>query len=104
MMLTGVARTVLLAAVVLIASACEDSTGRGSDPNRPARAGSGQLSDVVIWGCDHAIPELDEHLEPRWREEATVVGNFGFGLAAGDFSGFRRHKRADIEIKLPVTI
>ena len=32
------------------------------------------------------------------------MGDFGFNLTASDFSGFRRHKRADIEVKLPVTI
>lgn len=104
MLLTGAVRKVLLTAIVLIAAACDRSTGSGSDQNRPARAGSDERANVVVWGCDRAIPELDEHLDPRWREEATVVGDFGFGLTAGDFSGFRRHKRADIEVKLPVTI
>ena len=97
------ARLLLLVAVVLIAPACDQSDGR-SDQNRPARAEREGPSNLVIWGCDHAIPKLDEHLDPRWREEATVVGDFGFNLTAGDFSGFRRHKRADIEVKLPVTI
>lgn len=32
------------------------------------------------------------------------MGNLGINLAAGDFSGLRRHKRADIEVKLPITI
>jgi hypothetical protein len=104
LILTGKARKVLLAAVLLIAPACDESTGRRSDQNRPARGESDEPSNVVIWGCDHAIPELDEDLNPRWRKESTVVGDFGFGLTAGDFSGFRRHKRADIEVKLPVII
>jgi hypothetical protein len=101
---TGVARTVLLAAIVLIAPACDESTGKRSDQSRPAHAQRDEPSNVVIWGCAHAIPELNERLDPRWRQEATVVGDFGFGLTAGDFSGFRRHQRADIEVKLPVII
>lgn len=101
---TGVARTVLLAAIVLIAPACDESTGKRSDQNRPAHDQRDEPSNVVIWGCAQAIPELNEHLDPRWRQEATVVGDFGFGLTAGNFSGFRRHQRADIEVKLPVII
>jgi hypothetical protein len=104
MILSVASRKILVAAVVLIAPACDAPTDAGSDQNRPARAESDKPSNVVIWGCDRAIPELDEHLDARWREEATVVGDFGFGLTAGDFSGFRRHKRADIEVKLPVII
>jgi hypothetical protein len=103
MIRTRVAQALLFAAVVLIAPACDDFIGR-RDQDRPARAESEGPSNVVIWGCDHAIPELDDTLDPRWREEATVVGDFGFDLTAGDFSGFRRNKRADIEVKLPVTI
>jgi hypothetical protein len=100
--LIGGPRTVLLVAIVLIASACDASTG--TNANRLARAENNESSNVVTWGCGQAIPELDEHFNPRWREEATVVGDLGFGLTAGDFSGFRRHERADIEVKLPVTI
>ena len=99
---TRTARLLLLAAVVLIAGC--DQSGRRSDQNRSARAEREEPSNVVIWGCEHAIPELDEHLDPRWREEATVVGDFGFDITAGNFSGFRPHKRADIQVKLPVTI
>jgi hypothetical protein len=97
-------RLLLLATVVLVAPACDESTGRRSDQNRSARAVSDEPLNVVVWGCDQAIPELEEHLDPRWREEAPVVGDFGFNLTTGDFSGFRRHKRADIEVKLPITI
>ena len=95
---------VLLGAVVLIAPACDESTSRRRDQNRSARAENNEPLNVVIWGCDEAIPELGKHFDPRWNEDATVVGDFAFGLTAGDFSGFRRHKRADIEVKLPVTI
>ena len=95
---------VLVAAVALIVPACEQSNDRGDDRNRPAREESDQPSDVVVWGCDQAIPQLRERLNPRWREDATVVGSFGFELTAGDFPGFRRHARADIEAKLPVII
>jgi hypothetical protein len=101
---TGVARTVLVAAIVLIAAGCDEFTGKGSDQNRPAHGRHDEPSSVVMWGCGHAIPELNEHLDPRWRQGATVVGDFGFGLTAGDFSGFRRDQRADIEVKLPVII
>lgn len=104
MIRTGVARALILAVVALTAPACDESAGRRTHQNRSARVERQEPSKVVIWGCDQAIPEPDEHLDPRWREEATVVGDFGFNLTAGDFSGFRRHTRADIEVKLPVTI
>jgi hypothetical protein len=45
-----------------------------------------------------------ETLDPSWREESTVVGNFGFNMTASDFVAFRPHERADLQFKLPVII
>ena len=98
----GVPRAFLLAAVVLIASGC-DAFGAGGRDHR-ARAGRDAPSGVAVWGCEQAIASKEEQLDPAWREESTVVGDFGFNVTAADFSGFRRHRRADIEVKLPVTI
>jgi hypothetical protein len=97
-------RTLLLAVVVLLAPACDPPLREEVDHDRPAGSESEGLPTAFTWGCEHAIPSDVSALDPRWREEATVVGNLGFNLTAGDFSGFRRHKRADIEAKLPVTI
>jgi hypothetical protein len=100
---TKVARQILAAAIVM-ASACDASVGEGGD-----RAGRGQdeadvPSSVVTWGCEQRIPTNIDALDPRWREEATVVGDFGFGATEGDFSAFRPHERADLQVKLPVII
>lgn len=101
---TSVARALLLAAVVLIAAACDPPRSEEGDQDG-TRAESHELPNAVTWGCEHAIPSKVDTLDPRWRQESTVVGDFGFfGLTAGDFSGFRPHKRADIQVKLPVTI
>lgn len=97
-------RTLLLAVVVLLAPACDPPLGEEVDQDRRAGSESEGLPNAFTWGCEHAIPSDVNALDPRWRQEATVVGNLGFNLTAGDFSGFRRHKRADIEAKLPVTI
>jgi hypothetical protein len=96
------ARTVLFAAVALITSGCDVFGAEGS--GRPARTGSDVPSGVAIWGCERAIDSKVDELDPHWRQESTVVGDLGFDLTPGDFSGFRRHERADIEVKLPVTI
>jgi hypothetical protein len=98
----GVPRAFLLMAVLLIASSC-DAFGTESRDRR-APAGRDAPSDVAVWGCEQAIAIRKEQLDPAWREESTVVGDFGFNMTAADFSGVRRHRRADIEVKLPVTI
>jgi hypothetical protein len=104
MMRTKAAGELLLAAAVLIAAACDPPRGEGGDHSRRARDRSDVPANVVIWGCERAIPSNVETLDPRWREESIVVGDLGFNLTADDFSGFRRHKRATIEVKLPITI
>jgi hypothetical protein len=98
-----VARQILAAGIVLV-SACDVSVGEGGD-----RASRGQDEaevppSVVTWGCRQRIPSNIDALDPRWREEATVVGDFGFGATEGDFSAFRPHERADLQVKLPVII
>ena len=99
---TGAIR-IIFAAVVLIAPACDESTNVDGDRDQ-ASAEIGQPSDVAIWGCGHAITGLDKHPDPQWRDEAIVVGDFGFFGMAGDFSGHRAHRRSDIQVKLPIII
>ena len=82
---------------VLLASACE--LARDADRGGAGRPGS-EPSDITVWGCEHAIRGVGP-LNPAWRAEATVVGDFGF---PDDFSGMRRHEDADVEVKLPVVI
>jgi hypothetical protein len=100
----SVLRTLLLAAVVLIAPACDAFRTEGGQNDRRARAGRDVPSRVAVWGCKQAITTKAEELDPRWREESTVVGDFGFNVTAADHSGVRRHRRADIEVKLPIII
>jgi hypothetical protein len=101
MIRTSVARLVPLFVVVLITSGCDVFWGEGS--GRSGRPGSDAPSSIAIWGCERTIDSNGE-LAPDWRQESTFVGDLGFDLSPGDFSGFRRHERADIEVKLPVTI
>jgi hypothetical protein len=95
---TRVARTMLAAGIVM-ASACDASVGGGD-----GRADFAVPSPVVLWGCEERIPSKVETLDPRWRQESTVVGDFGFNVTDSDFQAFRPHERADLQFKLPVTI
>lgn len=102
---TGVARTLLLAAAVLTTPACDVSGEGEGDQARRGQDDSAVPAKVVTWGCEMRIPSGVETLDPQWREESTLVGNLGFGLKGmRDFSAFRPHKRADLQVKLPVTI
>ncbi|HEV2754408.1 MAG TPA: hypothetical protein VG318_01350 [Actinomycetota bacterium] len=95
-------RVALVAASVLAGVACDESRSvQGPDQGR---AEIDPPSDVVTWGCDKVIPELREHSPPGWRDEAVVVGDFGFYGMAGDFNGFRLHRRSDIQVKVPIAI
>jgi hypothetical protein len=47
---------------------------------------------------------FDEPLDPLWREEATVVGDFAFGVTDDDFPAWRPHEKADFQFKLPIMI
>jgi hypothetical protein len=99
----GPARFILVAVFVLTASACDESANlEGARDREPGE--TGPPSDAALWGCKRSIPELPKHLDPRWREEAIVVGDFGFYGMAGDFAGHRPHGRSDIQVKLPITI
>jgi hypothetical protein len=98
---TRLARQILAAGIVM-ASACDASVGEGGD--RASRGQGDVPSSVITWGCEQRIPSNIDALDPRWREEATVVGDFGFGVTEGDFSAFRPHERADLQVKLPVII
>ena len=101
---TGAAGTLLLAAVILTVPACDSSDEEDGDDARRGRD-EGVPANVVTWGCEQRIPSSVETLDPGWRAESTVVGDLGFGLkGARDFSAFRPHKRADLQVKLPVTI
>jgi hypothetical protein len=94
---------ILIALLVSTASACdEDATLEAAGDRAPAELGGS--SRAAVWGCDRSIPELPRHLDPRWRDEAVVVGDFGFYGMADDFTGHRPHKRADIQVKLPITL
>lgn len=102
-MRTRAIRTTLVAAAVLIASACDQNASVEGDRDRvPAEIG--QPSNVAIWGCDQAITGLDKYPPPRWREEAIIVDDFGLYGMAGDFYGHRPHRHSDIQVKLPITI
>ena len=103
MMRTGPTRAILIATVVLVTSACEENSNVEGDRDQ-APAEVGEPADAVTWGCERAITGLKMSLDPRWREEAIVVGDFGFFGMLDDFSGHRRQRRADIEVKLPITI
>jgi hypothetical protein len=103
MIRTGAVGTLLLAAV-LASAACDPSEPQGADDFHRPQAGGEVPSDVVVWGCERATPSKVKELDPSWREEATLAGDFGFGVTAGDFSAWRPHRRADFQFKLPVTI
>jgi hypothetical protein len=96
------ARMVLLAGA-LLAPACDtfDDQGAGDVP-RPQAAG--EIPDVVVWGCERTVPSNRRELDPGWREETTLVGDFGFNVTAADFAAWRPHRYADLQFKLPVTI
>lgn len=96
-------RITLVAACILVGGACDESPTLDGGRDH-GRADVGPPSDVVIWGCDKVIPDLREHSPPGWREEAIVVGDFGFYGMAGDFHGFRPHERSDIQVKVPIAI
>jgi hypothetical protein len=96
---TRVAGTVLLVAVIVMASACDAPVSKGD-----GRDDSAVPSKVVLWGCEQRILSKVETLDPRWRQESTIVGDFGFNVTEGDFRAFRPHERADLQFKLPVTI
>jgi hypothetical protein len=100
---TRVARQFLVAGIVM-ASACDASVGEGGDRASRGQEEADAPSSVVTWGCEQRIPSNIEALDPRWREESTVVGDFGFNVTDGDFQAFRPHERADLQFKLPVTI
>ena len=102
-MRTGAFRTVVIVAIALLASAC-DQNANVEDPRDRVPAEFNPPSDVAVWGCDRAITGLGKHPPSRWREEAIVVGDFGFFGMAGDFFGHRPHRRSDIQVKLPITI
>jgi hypothetical protein len=103
MIRTRAARTLLLAAV-LVASACDSSRHQEADDVPRPDADDEVPSEVVVWGCEHAIPSKVARLDPGWREEATIAGDFGFNVTADDFSAWRPHRQADLQFKLPVTI
>ncbi len=90
-----VARTLFLVAIAFIAPACDPIRSGEGDLARRQRAESDEFANALTWGCEQAVSSKVDKLDPRWREEATVVGDFGFGVTVGDFSGFRPHKRAD---------
>jgi hypothetical protein len=94
----------LLLAGVLVAQACDPSQDQGAADVRRPKADGEVPSDVVVWGCERAIPSKREELDPRWREDATLVGDFGFNVTADDFSAWRPHPHADLQVKLPVTV
>lgn len=91
----------LVAALVLVGSACDENASDERDRG-PASEGVDQPSDVIDWGCDRAIPEVPERPPPGWRDESIVVGDFGFYGMAGDFHAHRPHERSDLQVKLPV--
>jgi hypothetical protein len=95
----------LLAAMVLITSACDASHAPVSGHRPAVRARSDEPSNVVVWGCGHAMPSQGGRLDPRWRETSTVVGNFGFyGIVNFMDYAWRPRKDADLQFKLPVII
>jgi hypothetical protein len=99
---TKVARQILAAGIVM-ASACDASVGEGGDRASRGQDEADVPSSVVTWGCQQRIPSNMDALDPRWREEATVVG-VRLRWTEGDFSAFRPHERADLQVKLPVII
>jgi hypothetical protein len=96
------AGAVLLAAAVLIGAACDQFDGSGSDQYRPAHTESDEPSNVPVWGCGRSIPKLPERPDPEWLAQATLVGDFGFGVNAHDFQVWRPHENADFQFKLPI--
>jgi hypothetical protein len=92
----------LLLAAALFAPACSPSRDQGMDNVPPPDAEA--PSDVVVWGCERTVPSNVDRLDPGWREEAIVVGDFGFNVGADDFSAWRPNRHADLQFKLPVTI
>ena len=97
---------ILLGATVSSALACDERAPLDRVRDR-APAAELPASDVATWGCDQSITGLPKRWpggDPRWREEAIVVGDFGFFGMADDFYGHRRHRRSDIQVKLPITI
>lgn len=103
-MIRSRAARMLLLAGVLVAPACDPSKDRTAGDARPSQADGEVPSDVVAWGCERAIPSRRDELDPRWRENATLVGDFGFNVTPDDFSAWRPHRHADLQFKLPVTI
>lgn len=97
---------IVLVVVLSVAPACDGPPSTDGPTDRDGRAGvenEGRSSEVV-WGCDESVPELDDEVEAGWRKKSTVVGDFGFYGTAGDLSGFRPHRRAALQVKLPVMI
>jgi hypothetical protein len=103
-MIPARAGRMLLLAGVLFTPACDPSDDRGAgDVPRPQTVGE-IPSEVVVWGCDRRVLSNRPELNPRWREESTLVGDFGFNVTADDFVAWRPHRHADLQFKLPVTI
>jgi hypothetical protein len=100
---TRMAGTVLFLAIIM-ASACDVAPGEGNGHAPRGQDDADVPSTVVVWGCEQRILSKVETLDPRWRQESSLVGDFGFNVTEGDFQAFRPHERADLQFKLPVTI
>jgi hypothetical protein len=96
---TRIARA-FLPSILIFAYAC-DLSGDAESANRLE---SRPPADIVVWGCESAIPSKVDTLDPRWRDQTVGVGDFLLDRTATLEAAWRRHPRADLELKLPVTI
>jgi hypothetical protein len=101
---TRVVRLHVFTAAVLSLAACDSSMGDNDERHRGVRTESDQPPKTVMWGCQHTIAGKVTELDPQWREDSIVVGDFGFNVNNFKHHAWQPHEKADLQFKLPVII